>query len=160
MTGSDVRARVFLSYSRTDLEFVRSLRDSLTVAGLDVWHDLKDIGTGQWWSQIEDSLDGSESVEHVVLVVSPRALTSRVVEREWRLARLAGKTVSPVLPAHHRSAIDFAGLPAWMQAQHFYDLDAPEQRQKLIDVPAPARTPASPADDGAAAAAALRRAAG
>src|ERR1700722_13725614 len=94
--------RVFISYSRSELSYVRDLREELLEAGLPVWHDLQEIGAGQWWSQIEDALAGSNAIEHVVLVVSPAALERPIIMREWRLARREGKTVSPVIPPHHR----------------------------------------------------------
>ena len=66
------------------------------------------------------------------MIISRAALRSKIVEREWQLARKQGKTVSPVIPPKRKDAIDFARLPRWMQAQHFYDLAQPEQRTNLI----------------------------
>ncbi len=128
------KRRIFISYSRADLQFVRQFRDDLLGAGLTVWHDLKDLGAGLWWSQIEDAIVGREAIEHMVLVVSPSAIASRIVEREWRVARREGKSVSPVIPPAHKGKIDFASLPKWMRAEHFYDLTLSEQYEKLVDV--------------------------
>ena len=127
-------ARVFISYSRSDLEYARALRDGLIAAELAVWHDLKDIGTGQWWSQIAASIAGRAAVEHLVLLVSPAALASKIVEREWRLARREGKTASLVVPPEHKGKIEFDGLPGWMRAQHFFDLTHVEQFDRLTAV--------------------------
>lgn len=30
-----------------------ALRDELIAAGHAVWHDLKDMGAGQWWDRLE-----------------------------------------------------------------------------------------------------------
>ena len=125
---------MFISYSRTDIASARQLRDNLLAVGLAVWHDLKDIGAGQWWSQIEDAIVGRNSVEHVVLIVSPIALASKIVEREWKIARREGKTVSTVIPPQYKDSIDFKNLAGWMRAEHFYDLAQPEQLNKFIDV--------------------------
>jgi WD40 repeat protein len=124
---------VFISYSRTDVDFARELRDDLLLAGLPVWHDLKDIGAGQWWSQIDDAIAGGDGIEHVLLIVSPAALASGMVRLEWRLARREGKTILPVIPSKFKHTIDFTGLPEWMKAQHFFDLSQPEQQRKLVE---------------------------
>ena len=125
--------RIFLSYSRADRDFAVALRDELIAAGHAVWHDLKDMGAGQWWDQIAEQLRVGSSVEHIVLMVSPEAVTSRIVEREWRLAKREGKTLSAVVPPEHKGRIDFAGLPGWMGAEHHYSYAEQDQRTRLID---------------------------
>ena len=63
--------------------------------------------------------------------ISPAALNSRNVEREWRYARRHGVQVSPVRIA---SGLDLADLPRWMQKAHRPNLAVPEQRQRLLHV--------------------------
>jgi WD40 repeat protein len=125
--------KIFLSYSRRDQVFATALRDKLIAAGHSVWHDIKDMHAGQWWSQIAETLDSKSSVEHIVLIVSPEALSSRIVEREWKLAQREGKTLSPVIPPAYKGKIDFNELPGWIRAQHFYDLSETDQTRILIE---------------------------
>jgi WD40 repeat protein len=134
--------RIFISYSRSELSFARKLRKQLIDVDLTVWQDVQDIGSGLWWSQIDEAIAGRASVEHLVLIVSSAAIESNIVEREWRLAWREGKAVSAVIPPGLKRAIDFSRLPAWMRAEHFYDLAEPEQKAKLIEVlKAPAQAP-------------------
>src|SRR5262245_48985101 len=86
--------RVFVCYSRSDIEFVRRLQALLEAEGLSLYRDLTNLeGSDDWWRQVEAAI---RSVEHVVLVLSPAALRSPYVSREWKLARQEGKRVSPV----------------------------------------------------------------
>ena len=52
--------RIFLSYARSDRDFAVALRDEMIAAGLAVWHDLKNLEGGQWWSQITGASGRSE----------------------------------------------------------------------------------------------------
>lgn len=51
------QVRTFLSYARSDRDIAISLRTQLEAAGLTIWHDVKDLGAGQWWSQIADAIE-------------------------------------------------------------------------------------------------------
>ena len=76
------------------LEFARRLQAGLEAEGLSLYRDLSDLEGGEdWWRQVEAAI---RSVEHVVLVLSPAALRSPYVTREWKLARQEGRKVSPV----------------------------------------------------------------
>jgi WD40 repeat protein len=55
----------------------------------------------------------------MVLVMTPNAMKSEVVRKEWRYARQRGVCVYPVKGAPD---LDFASLPKWMRDSHFYDL--------------------------------------
>jgi hypothetical protein len=72
-----------------------------------------------WWNQIVEAL---EQVEFMVLVMSPAAVTSKMVRKEWRHARQQGVCVYPV-KASPDDQLDFAALPRWMSDAHFYDLE-------------------------------------
>jgi hypothetical protein len=111
--------RVFLSYARSDgQEFARHLRTRLEAEHIPLWQDRVSLEGGRdWWLQIAEALD---HVEFMVLVMTPAALQSPIVRREWRYARQKGVCVYPVkgpLP------IDFSSLPRWMRDVHWYDLD-------------------------------------
>ena len=73
-------------------------------------------GGRDWWLQITAALD---AVEFMALVVTPDALNSALVRKEWRYARQHGVCVYPL----KGSNLDFSALPRWMRSLHFYDLD-------------------------------------
>ena len=118
MTPQDARARVFLSYARSDGEsFARDLRLRLEAEGVPLWRDREGMEGGRdWWQQITAAID---KVEFLVLVITPMALQSSMVRREWRYARQRGVAVYPVLGM---AAVEFDRLPRWMRSVHFYNL--------------------------------------
>jgi WD40 repeat protein len=74
-------------------------------------------GGRDWWLQITDALD---RVEFMVLVMTPAAMQSEAVRKEWRYARQRGVCVYPVQGV---AGLDFGTLPRWMRDAHFYQLD-------------------------------------
>jgi hypothetical protein len=114
------RKGVFISYARSDgEEFATQLRLKLEreQPNIKLWQDRAQmLGGDDWWLQIERALN---EVEFMVMVMTPAALASDIVRREWRYARQQGVCVYPV-KAH--PALDFASLPRWMRSCHFYDI--------------------------------------
>jgi len=75
----DVVVRLFVSYSRTDAQFVDRLTAALEADGHDVWVDTEDIvGSEQWRASI---VAGVQRADAVLLLVSPRSMASPNVER-------------------------------------------------------------------------------
>lgn len=111
--------RVFLSYARADGErFATQLRQRLLDENIPLWQDRIGMEGGKdWWLQITEALD---VVEFLVLVMTPAAMGSETVRKEWRYARQQGVCVYPV---KGEPDLDFASLPHWMRSAHFYDLD-------------------------------------
>lgn len=113
--------RVFLSYARKDgEEFARKLRERIEreQPEINLWQDRTKLEGGVgWWSQITEALD---VVKFMVLVITPAAIESAVIRKEWRYARQQGVCVYPV---QGNTAIDFASLPRWMSKAHFFDLE-------------------------------------
>jgi WD40 repeat protein len=88
-------ADVFVSYSRTDREFVRRLVDALTRNGKDVWIDWEDIpAASEWRSEIAAGIDGADAF---VYVISPDAVTSPECAKELDHAIAQGKRIVPLL---------------------------------------------------------------
>ncbi len=123
----ETSSRIFISYSRTDGRdfaeaFERQLKDD---AGIRSWRDLTSMGSGDIRPQV---LRAIEQAQHLVLILSRRALASDWVKREWTHAREWGRMVSPVLadPTLHR-----ADLPGWMRRSQIYEIADPEQWQLL-----------------------------
>jgi len=91
----DVGVRLFVSYSRTDAQFVRQLTTALEADGHDVWVDTEDIvGSEQWRASI---VAGVQRADAVLLVVSPRSMASPNVEREVTVAAEETRRIVPVV---------------------------------------------------------------
>src|SRR6266704_1304172 len=119
ITNANTAPRIFLSYARDDGEpFATQLWQRLEAEHIPLWQDRVGLEGGRdWWLQIVQALD---CVEFIVMVMTPAALESPTVHKEWRTARQKGVCVYPV-KAH--PGIDFASLPRWMRDIHWYDLD-------------------------------------
>ncbi len=125
--NAGIAPRVFLSYARSDGErFAAQLRQRLEAEHIPLWQDRVGMESGRdWWQQITEALD---KVEFMVLVMTPAAMGSEMVRKEWRYARQQGVCVYPVKGAPD---IDFNSLPHWMRSAHFYELDY--EWQKLVN---------------------------
>ena len=78
-----------VSYSRKDGEkFATDLRADLEGQGIPLWQDrVKMEGGRDWWLQIVEALN---KVEFMVLVMTPEAMASHIIRKEWRYARQVG----------------------------------------------------------------------
>jgi hypothetical protein len=117
--STESRNGVFISYARSDgEEFANNLRSRLEGAQVSLWQDRVGMEGGRdWWLQITEALD---RVEFMALVITPSALKSDTVRKEWRYARQQGVCVYPIKGTPN---LDFDSLPRWMRTAHFYDLD-------------------------------------
>jgi WD40 repeat protein len=108
---------VFISFARSDGEaFAADIRRRLDAEGFALWRDRESMQGGRdWWLQITEALDG---VEFMVLLMTPDAMQSATVRKEWRHARQRGVCVYPIKAVPH---LDFEALPRWMRSVHFYD---------------------------------------
>ena len=116
--------RIFISYSRSDgRTFAEDFGARLKQEGIHAWRDIQNMGSGEILSQV---LHAIENVEHLVLILSRRALVSDWIKREWSHARMVGKMVSPVLadPTIKRSE-----LPPWIRRDEIYDITESERGQ-------------------------------
>src|SRR6266704_5153217 len=97
-TSTGIEPRVFLSYARTDGEpFATQLRQRLEAEHIPLWQDRIGMEGGRdWWQQITEALD---KVEFMVLVMTPAAVVSETVRKEWRYARQQGVCVYPMIGA-------------------------------------------------------------
>jgi hypothetical protein len=119
---------IFISYSRGDgRAFAEAFEERIAKAGLTSWRDLRSVEGGE--DIRPQVLSAIEAVEHLVLILTRRALASDWVRREWMHARAHGVKVSPVLadPTIRRSE-----LPAWARRADIYDIAEPERWEKLV----------------------------
>jgi hypothetical protein len=113
----------FLSYASADGELpAADLRQRLTCEAADIVIKqdrlLLEGGAG-WWKQIAEAID---SVEFLILLMTPAAIASGNVQKEWRYARQQGVCVYPVKAAPDNE-LRFDKMPRWMSKAHFYDLE-------------------------------------
>lgn len=95
--------RIFISYSRKDEPFARSLAGELARTGIDVWMDIEDIEVGHKWSSaIQQGLDSSDLM---LVILSPTSMESSNVEDEFTYFLDQKKPVIPLL--HQPTKIHF-----------------------------------------------------
>jgi hypothetical protein len=92
---SSAGGHVFISYSRSDQDYVDRLFAHLERAGLNPWIDRSGIDYGTRWKQVvRDAVDGCSAF---VVVMTPDAEDSEWVDRELQRAQDAGKPILPLL---------------------------------------------------------------
>ena len=88
-------AKVFVSYSRKDIEFAKRLTAQLQESDLDFWIDWEGIPpTVDWWNEIEK---GIEEADIFLFLISPDAARSKVCTREVDVAVKNGKRLIPLV---------------------------------------------------------------
>jgi tetratricopeptide (TPR) repeat protein len=103
-----VTARVFISYGRTERDYVEQLAPYLAAQGLEAWFDRDIAYSAQWWQAIVDRIRSSHAL---VLVMTPELEQSEWVVKEVLLARREGKPIFPLL-------LRGEGLPLVIDIQH------------------------------------------
>lgn len=88
--------RVFVSYSRNNLEAVTQLIDDLQAIGLNTWHDQTLTGGQRWWDNI---LANIRECDIFVFALSPESWDSEACKSELAYVVQLGKTILPVLVA-------------------------------------------------------------
>jgi len=88
-------ANVFISYSRRDRSFVKSLTRALQKRGRTVWVDWDSIPSGSdWWEEIQR---GIELADSFIFVLSPDSLKSQVCQQELEHAIRHHKRLLPIV---------------------------------------------------------------
>ena len=89
------KAKVFISYSRKDMEFADRLEAALKARGFEPLIDRTDIyAFEKWWERIEALIARADTV---VFVLSPDAVASEVTLREVGFAASLNKRFAPVV---------------------------------------------------------------
>ena len=96
--------KIFISYSRKDIDFARKLAGDLEKAGYDVWWDLTDLRGGDDWPRVIPA--AIESSQFVIVVLSPNSAASDWVEKEYTQALSLRKKIIPIMLA--RTSIPFS----------------------------------------------------
>ena len=89
-------ARIFVSYSRKNIDFCKRLTDELQKRDLDFWVDWEGIPpTVDWLEEIEK---GIEEADTFLAIVSPEWISSKICLDELDIAVKNGKRLIPVVP--------------------------------------------------------------
>ncbi len=90
-----MKPKIFLSYSRDDLDMMQHVKDSLTARGLNVWTDEQlQPGSPRWESEIAEAIENSQAM---VVILTPSAKSSIWVGREMSYAEQHGVRIFPLL---------------------------------------------------------------
>lgn len=84
--------RLFVSYARVDKPYCKQIVKTLDVH--EVWYDQRLHAGQKWWDEIIKHLDRSDGL---VYLLSPDSVRSEYCQKEFVLARDAGKHIFPVL---------------------------------------------------------------
>jgi len=105
--------KIFISYSRLDLVFVKKLAKDLMDAGYEVWYDLSKIEGGDRWSQ--EIQDGINESEIFAIIVTPNSMASEWVEKEYHFASRRGMKIVPLV-------YELCELPIWLLNIQYIDI--------------------------------------
>jgi len=86
--------RVFISYSRHNLDVVTKLIHNLNAVGIDTWHDQTLSGGQRWWDTI---LANIRECDIFIFLLSPESWDSEACKSELDYAIQLGKPILPVL---------------------------------------------------------------
>ncbi len=99
---------VFVSHESSDERTTKAVCDALDAEGICVWVSFRNIAGGEHWDEsIETAL---EKASAVVVIVSPKSVTSRYVRAEVEGAIRLQKTVIPVIIAPSKLPIRWETL--------------------------------------------------
>ena len=88
--------KVFVSYSRNNLEVVSQLVEDLQAVGMTTWHDQTLTGGQRWWDNI---LANIRDCEIFIFALSPESWESEACRSELSYVCGLGKPILPVLVA-------------------------------------------------------------
>lgn len=85
--------KIFISYSRSDTEYVSTLVQAFRKQGFDVWFDKNIITGSDWDDTIEEEI---KSADALVIILSKASVKSDNVKDEMSFAMSLGKSVNPI----------------------------------------------------------------
>lgn len=88
--------KVFVSYSRTNLDAVAQLVEDLQAVGINTWHDQTLTGGQRWWDNILASI---RDCDIFIFALSPESWQSEACRNELTYVVGLGKPILPVLVA-------------------------------------------------------------
>lgn len=117
---------IFVSYAHANEKFVIPLARDLMKNGVRVWLDQREIKAGEeWMNEIEIGLKETDAL---MIVISPKSMSSDFVMMEIAAAQKTGKKIFPVM-------YKMTKLPKNLGKLHFIDFqhDYPTALETLLD---------------------------
>ncbi|GAB4579829.1 MAG: hypothetical protein Fur0022_25680 [Anaerolineales bacterium] len=125
---SGTRVKVFISYSRRDKDFVRSLHDALVSKGFETWVDWEGIPLGtDWWQEI---VEGIRACDNFLFVISPDSVASKICADEIQTAIDNNKRLVPVVYREEKGTV--GQVRAELQAINFTFMRTDEEFKRLL----------------------------
>ncbi len=91
----DDMQKIFISYSRKDIDFAKKLAGDLEKSNYDVWWDITDLRGGDDWVR---SLPAAiESSQFFIIVLTPNSIKSEWVQKEYTQALTLRKKIIPIM---------------------------------------------------------------
>lgn len=117
----ETKTKVFISYSRRDMEFADRLEAALKACGFEVLIDRQEIYAFEdWWKRIQALIGRSDTV---VFVLSPDSVKSEVALKEVAHAASLNKRFAPIVCRR----VDDASVPEALRRLNFIFFDKPDQ---------------------------------
>jgi formylglycine-generating enzyme required for sulfatase activity len=116
---SERKARIFISYSRVDMEFADRLELALKERGFEPLIDREEIYAFEdWWNRIEKLIARADTV---VFVLSPDSVASEVALKEVIQAASFNKRLAPIVYRHVNDSV----IPEALRRLNFVFFDDP-----------------------------------
>ncbi|HRQ23516.1 MAG TPA: TIR domain-containing protein, partial [Anaerolineales bacterium] len=87
--------KIFISYSRKDIDFARKLAGDLEKADYDVWWDITDLRGGDDWVKTLPAAIASSS--QFIIILTPNSVESEWVRKEYTQALNLRKKIVPIM---------------------------------------------------------------
>ncbi len=119
------KIKVFLSYSRKDVDLAVLLQEQLEKLGYEVFRDVHDIAYGEEWRQRIKNLITKSDV--VVFVLSPRSAESIECQREVEFADSLTKRIIPLVIEE----VDWKSVPGGLAERNSFTINKEEINSEL-----------------------------
>lgn len=122
----DSMQKIFISYSRKDIDFARKLAGDLERAGYDVWWDITDLRGGDDWVRTLPA--AIEAAQFFIIVLTPNSVESEWVRKEYTQALGLRKKIIPIM-------LESCSVPFALNTINYINFMAgeyPENFEKLL----------------------------
>jgi WD40 repeat protein len=127
MEHEEPKAKVFISYSRKDIDFADKLEAALKARGFETLIDREEIYAFEdWWTRIETLISRADTV---VFMLSPDAVASEIALKEVTYAASLNKRFAPIV---YRRVPDEA-VPQPLRRLNYVYFDEPAQFETSAD---------------------------
>ena len=115
--ATDKKLKIFISYSRKDMDFAGRLEAALKARGIECLIDRTEIYAFEdWWKRIQALIIQTDTV---IFILSPDAIASDVCKKEIKFAASLNKRFAPIV--HRR--VDVEAVPMELAQLNFVFFD-------------------------------------